>query len=265
MLTPSYHDFFEIIYIFDGEGTFHVEDKKYEAAEGDIFIIGNAEFHRMEAHHVSLLKSIDIYFLPDFVYTAGQNNFDLEYLRPFFDHSTEFINKIPAKDFNSKTVLDLIEKIHQEKIHQREFYQLAVRNYLMEILVIIVRYYRKFSSDLFKYSKRHRDIERLQKIFTYLQEHYSEKISLDFIAEMACMSTYYLCKFFKKVTGSTLTDYIFRLRIDKAKELLLRGDLNITEVAYETGFGSHSYFDRVFRRFTKLSPQDYRYRVTFKG
>ena len=260
-LTPSYHDHFEITYIFKGEGTFYIENKRYEANEGDIFVIGNTEFHRLEAHHARELKTIALYFLPEFVYSVGQNSFDFEYLRPFFDHSFEFTNKISKSDFNSYGVLDLMKKIYEEKLEKRDFFQLAVKNYLTEILLLIIRHYRKFSSDLIEYNKRSRNLERLKKVFSFLQNHYQESISLESVAQIACMSPSYFCKFFKKVTGSTLTDYIFRLRIDKAKELLLSGDLNITKIAYETGFESHSYFDRIFRRFTRLSPHDYRYQL----
>ena len=99
ILTPSYHDFFEIIYIYNGGGSVYVENKKYEANDGDIFIIGNSEFHRLEAINNGSFKSIDLYFLPKFVYSIGQNSYDFGYLRPFFDHSSEFTNRIPAEDY----------------------------------------------------------------------------------------------------------------------------------------------------------------------
>ncbi|MGQ9571435.1 MAG: helix-turn-helix domain-containing protein [Thermodesulfovibrionales bacterium] len=264
-LTPSYHDFFEIAYIYKGKGTFHFEGKSYEASEGDIFVIGNTEFHRLEAYQDEPLKTIDLYFMPEFVYSIGQNSFDLDYLRPFLDHSTEFRNKIPSCDCNSSLVLKIIKKMYYEKLEKRDFYQLAVKNYLTQLLLLILRHFRKFSTDLLEYTKRKKDIERLKNVFSFLQKHYTEDISLDIVAEMACMSPFYFCKFFKRVTGSTLMDYVFRLRIDRAKELLLSSDLTITEIAYETGFESHSYFDRIFRRFTKLSPHNYRYKLAIES
>jgi AraC-like DNA-binding protein len=256
-ITPSYHDFFEITYIFDGQGAFHIEEKKYGAAEGDIFIIGNTEFHWVESYPHSSLRTINLYFFPEFVYNFGQDSFNLEYIRPFLDHSTEFRNKLPSHDFNSKDVFNLIEKIYIEKSSQNDFYQFAVKNYLMEILLLIMRYFRRFASDIGLYTKRRSDIKRLEKVLTYLQVHYNEPISLESAAKIACMSTCYFCKFFKRITGKTFKEFILRLRIDKAKELLLKGDLNITKIAYETGFESHSYFDRIFRRFTNLSPHEY--------
>ena len=257
-ITPSYHDFFEITYILDGQGAFHIEGKKYDVTTGDIFIIGNAEFHWVESYLHSSLRTIDLYFIPEFVYNVGQDSFNLEYIRPFLDHSTEFRNRLPSHDFNSKAMLDLIEKIYIEKSSQNDFYQFAVKNYLMEILLIIMRYFRRFASDIGLYTKRRADIKRLEKVLTYLQAHYNESISLESAAKIACMSTCYFCKFFKRVTGKTFKEFILRLRIDRAKELLLKGNMNITGIAYETGFESHSYFDRIFRRYTNLSPHEYR-------
>ncbi len=261
-LTPSYHDFLEITYIYTGEGTFYIENKKFEAHRGDIFVIGNTEFHRLEAHSGQLLKTIGLYFLPHFVYSIGQNSYDFEYLRPFYDHSTEFVNRIPVKECNSDSVLELIGKIYSEKVDLGDFYQLAVKNYLEKILLLVIRHFKRFSSDIIAYTNKRRDIERLKNVFSFLQQKYHEKLTLSSIANVACMSPSYLCKFFKRVTGSTLTDYVFRLRIDRAKELLLKGELSITEIAYETGFASHSYFDRIFKRLTNLSPYEYKYKLT---
>lgn len=264
-LTPSYHDFLEITYIYNGQGSFHIERKNYDATTGDIFIIGNAEFHMIEAKPNSMLRTVDLYFIPDFVYSIGQNSFDIEYLRPFLNHSSEFKNKLPSHDINAKIILDLIKKIYIEKSNQDNFYQLAVKNYLMEILLLIVKYFGRFSSDIGSYMKRRVDIKRLEKVFAYLHVHYNEPITLDSVAKIACMSKCYFCRFFKRVTGKTLTDFIRRLRVDRAKELLLKGDLDITRISYETGFGSQSYFDYIFRKYMKISPREYRAALCVKS
>jgi two-component system response regulator YesN len=72
------------------------------------------------------------------------------------------------------------------------------------------------------------------------------------------MSVTYLCRYFHKVTGQTITEYLKRYRIDKAKQLLAQNEKSITWIAYEVGFESHSYFDRIFRKVTKLTPQEFR-------
>jgi AraC-like DNA-binding protein len=71
-------------------------------------------------------------------------------------------------------------------------------------------------------------------------------------------STFYFCKLFKKATGLTFTDYVSRVRIEKAKNLLLNPNLRVSEIAYEVGFQSLTHFNRVFRKLTGQSPSHYR-------
>jgi AraC-like DNA-binding protein len=72
------------------------------------------------------------------------------------------------------------------------------------------------------------------------------------------MSTFYLCKMFKKVTGLNFTEYVARVRVEKSKNLLLNPNARVSEVAFATGFQSLTHFNRTFRRFAGLSPTQYR-------
>jgi AraC-like DNA-binding protein len=72
------------------------------------------------------------------------------------------------------------------------------------------------------------------------------------------MSTFYFCKTFKKATGLTFTDYLGRVRIEKARELLLNPNARVSEVAYDSGFQSLTHFNRTFHRLLGESPSQYR-------
>jgi len=72
------------------------------------------------------------------------------------------------------------------------------------------------------------------------------------------LSTFYFCKMFKKATGLTFTDYLGRVRVEKAKSLLLNPNLRISEIAYAVGFQSLTHFNRVFRELTGRSPTNFR-------
>jgi AraC-like DNA-binding protein len=72
------------------------------------------------------------------------------------------------------------------------------------------------------------------------------------------VSTFYFCKMFKKATGLTFTDYLSRVRVEKAKALLLNPHLRISEIAYDVGFQSLTHFNRMFRKIVGLSPTVYR-------
>lgn len=92
----------------------------------------------------------------------------------------------------------------------------------------------------------------------FIHEHQSEDLSLGQVAKAVNTSTFYFCKMFKKATGVNFTDYLSRVRIEKAKNLLLNPNLRISEIAYEVGFQSLTHFNRVFKKIVGQSPTEYR-------
>lgn len=105
----------------------------------------------------------------------------------------------------------------------------------------------------------------LRKIEAYLAENRNGSISTKEIARRLRLSPCYFCKLFKKQTGWTFSAYRQRERVEKAKQLLLDPSRRVSEVAFEAGFGSIPYFNRVFRRLVGCSPSQYRARQDKKG
>src|SRR5262245_37587793 len=99
----------------------------------------------------------------------------------------------------------------------------------------------------------------------YIQEHQTEELSLGEVARAVNMSTYYFCKSFKKVTGINFTDYVSRVRLEKAKNLLLNPNLRVSEIAYEVGFQSLTHFNRVFKKILGQSPTQYRAQLAVRN
>jgi YesN/AraC family two-component response regulator len=95
----------------------------------------------------------------------------------------------------------------------------------------------------------------------YIQQNYSRSFSLVELSETIGVSKSYLSRIFKMDMGISLWDYLNRLRNQKAKELLLLTDENITEIAAEVGYEDVGYFSRVFHEFTGFSPRTYRQRA----
>jgi AraC-like DNA-binding protein/ligand-binding sensor protein len=93
---------------------------------------------------------------------------------------------------------------------------------------------------------------------TYIRENLQEDLTLADVAKAACTSTFYICKLFKRHTGLNITEYVSRLRVEKARELLQNPQLRISEIAYEVGFQSLTHFNRVFRALAGESPSEYR-------
>ena len=92
----------------------------------------------------------------------------------------------------------------------------------------------------------------------FIEEHQTEELSLDQVARAVNTSRYYFCKLFKKSTGIHFTDYLSRVRTERAKNLLLNPNLRVSEIAYEVGFQSLTHFNRVFKRVLGRSPTSYR-------
>ena len=95
----------------------------------------------------------------------------------------------------------------------------------------------------------------------YIAAHQEEALSLGAVAKAVNTSTFYFCKLFKKATGLNFTDYVSRVRVEKAKNLLLNPNARVSEVAYEVGFQSLTHFNRVFRKVVGESPTEFRERL----
>ncbi|HTI72303.1 MAG TPA: helix-turn-helix domain-containing protein [Candidatus Limnocylindria bacterium] len=95
----------------------------------------------------------------------------------------------------------------------------------------------------------------------YIHEHQGEDITLGQVAKAVNISSFYFCKMFRKVTGVNFTDYVSRVRIEKARNLLLNPQLRVSEIAFEVGFQSLTHFNRVFKKITGESPTQYRSRI----
>ncbi len=92
----------------------------------------------------------------------------------------------------------------------------------------------------------------------YIQQNQAEELSLGQVSRAVNTSGFYFCKLFKKATGLNFTNYVSRVRIEKAKNLLLNPNLRIGEIAFEVGFQSLTHFNRVFKKIIGQSPTAYR-------
>jgi AraC-like DNA-binding protein len=260
-LTQNYHDYLELLYFYKGTGTCMVDDKEFIAKEGDLIIFNNVELHNLIPDKRENLILIAIYFLPELLYKPGSNGMSLEYLKPFYCRGEKFNNLISSDEVNKHDLHILIKKIFYELINKKNYYKLTSTTLLQEALIELLYYYNngnfQLDSDL-AYNKKLADIDKLKATFVLIMNNYKHNITLEDAAKSAYMSPHYFCRFFKKVTGTTFKEYLLRIRIDKAKELLMKYNMSVTEIAYQVGFENLSYFFRVFKRFTSLNPLEFR-------
>jgi YesN/AraC family two-component response regulator len=104
----------------------------------------------------------------------------------------------------------------------------------------------------------------ITKAKEFIASHQTEDLTLSQVAKAVNTSTFYFCKMFKKVTGLNFTDYVSRLRVERARNLLLNKNLRVSEIAYEVGFQSLTHFNRVFKRILGVSPTQYRAKLPLR-
>lgn len=92
----------------------------------------------------------------------------------------------------------------------------------------------------------------------HIENHYSEKLSLNSIADQIHISPVYLSNLFTKVVGKSITEYLQRLRVQHAKRFLLATDLSVSEIAQKVGYSDVKYFVKIFKRLTGLTPSCFR-------
>ncbi|WP_078378840.1 response regulator transcription factor [Sutcliffiella halmapala] len=102
------------------------------------------------------------------------------------------------------------------------------------------------------------ELNSMQQIEEYLRTNYQQEITLQEIADRFYLSREHISRKFKQQYHETITDYITRIRMEKAKELLAKPHVKIYEVAYHVGYQNEKYFSKVFKKFTRQTPNEYR-------
>lgn len=256
-IVPNYHDFYEIGYFSSGKGIFYFADAQYEIVPGSITLIPAGQMHYVDADPEDTLRTVSVYFMPELVYHPGFNSQDYQYLLPFYNHGPDHppVLQEAVLEFSVwKHILNMYQLV-QEK---NDFYQLMIKNQLCGLLIRFLQNRKQQGLLTENQPAPVNKIKRLEKAFEYIKKEYATEISLEEIADRVSMSPSYFCRYFKQVTGLSLVQYIQRYRVDQAKELLVNTDLSVTEIAFQIGFNSQSYFDRIFQRLTRTSPGHFR-------
>jgi len=261
-VKPNYHDYLEILYVLDDKALIQCGEDKYHVCKGDLMIIGKNIVHGCTQSESGSVNLLSLQFLPELVCGIGSYDIDFEYIRPFYCKSKYFKNHIPSKDFESKKTLEQIERIISLLLSRGKNFKIKAKWILLDILVKISDYYEELPKSFFDNHYRHlSDIRRLRDVFILLEKEYGSDITLEKAAKTACLNKFYFSNFFRKTTGFTFTNYLQRLRIEKAKDMLINNDeLTIARIAYLAGFNNLSFFNRTFKKFSMLTPSQFRNR-----
>ncbi|HSI14364.1 MAG TPA: helix-turn-helix domain-containing protein [Chthoniobacter sp.] len=152
-------------------------------------------------------------------------------------------------------------KIDQEKMREAYFNSQVFTSKRYESVLLLLRIFAQHLSmvaNQIVFQSENAEAPSMTKAREFINTHHTEELSLSRVAQAVHMSIYYFCKQFKKATGLSFTEYLSRVRIEKAKEQLLKRHARISEVAYDVGFQSLTHFNRVFKKLNGESPTTYR-------
>lgn len=223
------------------------KEHKHDCIELIYFLYGNARV-------ITGQTSVQASFYDMIVYPKGMLH--TESLQ--FDHHQEIIClwvdvpgleipdilRIQDKDARLKW---LLENLHEE-YKSRNPSKRLIDHYVKSVMLLIGRhcFEKRMESDM------------VSRVVLYMQDHLTERISVQQLADMVYVSKSYLSRAFKQKTGVSLMEYLNALRMESAKAMLVASKMNTEEIAYQTGYHSAKFFYRAFRAYTGMSTREFR-------
>ncbi|MGV3460544.1 MAG: AraC family transcriptional regulator [Flavobacterium sp.] len=245
-----YHPEYELTLITNGEGKRLVGDSYENFGTGDLVLLGSGLPHTWVSDPVAGKNSsaIVIQFSTDFIggFLKHSEFAAVGKLLELSAHGLHF----PAEDAKK-----LIRKITTLPEKEGVIRITALLEILQELSQLECT---PLASAYFTPARGKENEVRINKVCRYIQLHSAEAITLQKAAYLIHLSPGAFCKFFKRVTGKTFSDYVNDIRIGNACQLLTETDATISAVAFASGFESLTYFNRVFRRKKDTTPVQYR-------
>ncbi len=237
------HNFLELLFITEGEGSVTVSNKSFSAGRGDLFIYNAGAMHYEES---SLKFPLAAYFI-------GIDNLEITNLPK--NHL------LPPETECRLNVGDMFEDFNQyftiiikESCEKKQFYTELAQNASKAIIMLIFRLMNKICSDN-KYLEVNSIYDAAK---AYIDENYLRDLSLDEIASKCYVNKYHLSHIFAKVHEMSVGQYISELRLKEAKRLLRDTRLPVNEIADMAGFNDAGYFCRAFKKAFSCTPTAYR-------
>ena len=162
---------------------------------------------------------------------------------------------LKSENLWQKKVLHATETIFKTLIKEDYGYEFIVRANLSEVMALI---FQNCSEQMTKKSQNKTEINRIRKMLSYIQENYMKSIQIQDIADSASISKRECLRCFQQVIKTSPKQYIIDLRIRKAKELLSETNMQLLEICEACGFQDQSYFTKMFRKITGITPGKWR-------
>lgn len=247
-----YHPEFELNFIKNAKGVKRViGDHVEEIDDIELVLVGPNLYHGWEMNTCKNKKihEITIQFHNDLFDEALLSRRIMQSIKEMFNRSIHGIL------FSKKVALELEERIG--KLSKTDGI-----DYFLEIVSILhdlansrnQRLLSTYTVDADKFE----DDDKMKLIYEFVQNNFSEKITLEDVSEVATMSPVSFNRFIKKRTGKTFVNYLNDIRVGYASRWLVEKDLSISEIAFKSGFNNIANFNRIFKSVKKTTPSQYR-------
>jgi AraC-like DNA-binding protein len=259
------HNETQITWVKKGEGTLIAGNNMRAFHEGDIFILGANQPHLFKSDPAYFKKdnamsihSLNIFFDPKGFLSTLLSFPEMAAIKKFIDTS---IYGMQACAQHQKLLTDYIFKIAK----QTQGYRLSAFIELLQTMASL-KDWEYLSKESFKYTITDYEGLRMNDIYQYTMANYNENIMLEEIAAVIYLTPQSFCRYFKKHTLKTYTEFLNEVRINEACKKFMTNDFSsISAVAYQSGFNNVVTFNRVFRSIMKKSPgqfiKEYRNKV----
>ena len=246
-----WHSAYEIIMPLHNSYTVICNDQVYLLEERDILFIFPGCLHSLKAPNEGERLILQANY--NQIYHIQELDATLAPLAPVF-HLTPSLNpKIHAE------IYGLLLHMKEEATSSTPLHGPMMLSYFIQILVLLGRYLNPSTSKQKSSNTKEKEYaEQFIAICTYINEHCTEDLTLDFIASLSGFSKYHFTRLFKLFANVSFYKYLNQQRIHYAEKLLLDDQLTVTEIALRSGFGSLSSFIRMFNIIKGCSPTEFR-------
>ena len=246
-----FHPELELVYVKGGSGKRHIGSHLSYFNDGELVLIGSNLPHQGFTERLCGKESETvIQMLPNFL---GESFFDI----PEMIGISKLFERAKKGLVFGKDVQKLVGEKIISLVHKSNFEQVLG---LLDILkdLSLSDDYKILNADGFLMVAKPQDNDRLNKVLNHIKENFQDSISLEEICDMVGMTEPSFCRYFKKITAKTFTQFLNEYRLVHASKLLSEKQISITEVCFESGFSNYSHFVEKFKKFTGKSPSEYR-------
>ncbi len=253
------HEFIELTYIAEGEGFHHIDTQVIRVRKGDLCFIP------IGMPHVFRPTSTNTQKQPLVVYNCIFTADVLLKLNQFCANgkTKQFIESLDRASATFFSVLDMdetIEKLFLQMHREYSLQQAGSEDYLVALLLqmlIAIQRLKEISKVPAGSPYNHR-LQQFDQLLNYMEQHYSEPITLTHLAAKSLWSERHLQRLFHQHTEQSFSHYIQSLRIQKSRELLRNSQHKIAAIAELVGYKDIGHFLSIFKRITGMTPNEYR-------